>query len=95
MGNLLDELQKELLKLLKPSIEETVAAESEPSQENEDRTFYTPTESVTRNTTQNSGSNVVSNNAILIVHVQTMTTGEILAGTVLSAPRSSFKKTKL
>ena len=51
--SLLVESQREMLKLLKPKTGENVRENIEEETENETRNFYTPTKSVTINSTQN------------------------------------------
>ena len=65
--SLLNESQKERLKLLKPKTGENMRENTE-EMENETRSFYTPTKSVRINSTQNNDPNVSRNNRILSSH---------------------------
>ena len=56
--SLLIESQKEMLKPLKPKTGEDMRENTEEETQNETRSFYTPTKSVTINSTQNNDPNV-------------------------------------
>ena len=59
--NLLVESQREMLRLLKPETRENVRENVEEETENKTRSFYTPTKSVSINSTQNNDTNVSRN----------------------------------
>ena len=59
--SLLVESEREMLKLLKPRTGENVRENFEEETENETRNFYTPTESVRINSTQNDDPSVSRN----------------------------------
>ena len=67
--NLIIESQKEMLKLLRPKTGENVRENIGEEQDNENRSFFTPTKSVRTNSTQNDEPTVSrNNNGLLLKH---------------------------
>ena len=65
--NLLVEFQREMLRLLKLETRENVRENVEEETENETRSFYTPTHSVRKISTQNNDTNVSRNRPLRIL----------------------------